>query len=277
MKERLIPKTTNDMSMLNRYASNPFNGATSFGPRPESYYEDFLTADGKENLYAHLQAGAESGWDYSSRWFVEADQLKLIQQSNDAAAAAAATSGDVSLAARTASLRNLAVMDIVPVDLNALLFNNEITLARLHDIVGDTKAAVCRPDSYGVICCLVQKDLSRHCMFHGLPISLMYDFDVAIVRLNGFSFDFSNCALLTLKILHPLNPDLSPVRPAARVPSARPPLRRACPPLARLRLEPRDAPQRLGLPELIRSAGGQYGRARRGRLGARTRPRVHAR
>src|SRR5258708_15918860 len=48
-------------------------------PRPESYIEDYEAANGadlaapyteqqKEDLYAELASGAETGWDYSSRW-----------------------------------------------------------------------------------------------------------------------------------------------------------------------------------------------------------------
>ena len=45
------------------------------GPRPESYREDFelashlATEDEKDELYFNLKAGAESGWDFSSRWY----------------------------------------------------------------------------------------------------------------------------------------------------------------------------------------------------------------
>nr|CAD7256521.1 unnamed protein product [Timema shepardi] len=48
----------------------------SSGPRPESYREDFQSAkifrtEGeKEAYYSELKAAAESGWDFSSRWFI---------------------------------------------------------------------------------------------------------------------------------------------------------------------------------------------------------------
>lgn len=50
-------------------------GDNSEGPRPESYYEDVETAmhldeDQKEHFYSELKAAAESGWDFSSRWFI---------------------------------------------------------------------------------------------------------------------------------------------------------------------------------------------------------------
>ncbi|XP_056648764.1 trehalase-like [Diorhabda sublineata] len=43
-------------------------------PRPESYYEDILTCQSiknhqKEQCYKNIKSAAESGWDFSSRWF----------------------------------------------------------------------------------------------------------------------------------------------------------------------------------------------------------------
>ena len=58
---------------LNRYFSSA-ELALNSAPRPESYYEDRTLADtlsanrSKAALYRELRAGAESGWDYSSRW-----------------------------------------------------------------------------------------------------------------------------------------------------------------------------------------------------------------
>lgn len=52
-------------------------GDRSWGPRPESYVEDVQSAsifkDDKtkvEAFYSELKAAAESGWDFSSRWFI---------------------------------------------------------------------------------------------------------------------------------------------------------------------------------------------------------------
>merc|ERR1739844_667964 len=48
------------------------------GPRPESYVEDYelvtkycQTDFQKNSLYHELKTGAETGWDYSSRWFIK--------------------------------------------------------------------------------------------------------------------------------------------------------------------------------------------------------------
>lgn len=51
-------------------------GDMSYGPRPESYSEDIESAalfheqEKKEAFYSELKAAAESGWDFSSRWFI---------------------------------------------------------------------------------------------------------------------------------------------------------------------------------------------------------------
>lgn len=51
-------------------------GDDSRGPRPESYFEDlhsagiFASQEKKEHHFSELKAAAESGWDFSSRWFI---------------------------------------------------------------------------------------------------------------------------------------------------------------------------------------------------------------
>ncbi len=98
------------VSGMNRYCDN---GNT---PRPEGYKEDMETvkkalkgADtgggASEKIYKHLRSGAESGWDYSSRWFADGKNIATIETT-----------------------------DILPVDLNALLYNLEFTLARAYRI-----------------------------------------------------------------------------------------------------------------------------------------------
>lgn len=86
-----------DGSILNRYwDDNPT-------PRPEAYIEDLhiAKASNKEpqDVYRHIRAAAESGWDFSSRWFADEKHMHTIQTT-----------------------------DIIPVDLNCLLLNLEKTL-----------------------------------------------------------------------------------------------------------------------------------------------------
>merc|ERR1719222_1630723 len=81
------------------------------GPRPESYVEDFslaskLPEEEQRDWYVHMKSGAESGWDYSSRWFVGNESFHEEEEL---------------LKVRTA--------DILPVDLNSFLCKNAKILA----------------------------------------------------------------------------------------------------------------------------------------------------
>lgn len=99
-----------DGSILNRYWDD------IAAPRPESFKEDYeLAADAganKADVYRHVRAAAESGWDFSSRWFQNPDDMKTIHTT-----------------------------EVLPVDLNALLFNLEKTLARIYAIAGNRAEA----------------------------------------------------------------------------------------------------------------------------------------
>ncbi|KAA8594101.1 hypothetical protein FQN60_004935, partial [Etheostoma spectabile] len=64
-------------------------------PRPESYTDDLelaegLTDDRKEQLWMDLKAGAESGWDFTSRWYMDGDGHKngTLRETRDLDAAA---------------------------------------------------------------------------------------------------------------------------------------------------------------------------------------------
>lgn len=100
-----------DGSVLNRYWDDRDT------PRTESYLDDVTTAKNNPNrpateIYRDLRAAAASGWDFSSRWMDNPEQLGSI---------------------RTTS--------IVPVDLNALLFQMEKTLAHASTVAKDGAAA----------------------------------------------------------------------------------------------------------------------------------------
>ncbi|KAG8769519.1 hypothetical protein FRC12_004904 [Ceratobasidium sp. 428] len=110
-----------------RYAVN--NSA----PRPESYLEDYLTANGddiatpyteeqKQDLYAELASGAESGWDYTARWARDPS--------------AGNTTDNLPL------LRTLNLRALVPVDLNSILYGAHIQLAALFDKHSSSKRSL---------------------------------------------------------------------------------------------------------------------------------------
>lgn len=100
-----------DGSLLNRYYD------MSPEPRPESYAEDVKLANHlsdkeKPRLYTDIRAAAESGWDFSSRWFRDNKTLGTIHTT-----------------------------DIVPVDLNSLLYQLESAIAELYTALGNEQQA----------------------------------------------------------------------------------------------------------------------------------------
>jgi alpha,alpha-trehalase len=91
-----------DGSVLNRYYDNKRT------PRPEMYKEDVETTyHASERIASQvlldLRAAAESGWDFSSRWFADGKNLTTIHTS-----------------------------DLVPIDLNCLLVHLEQTIAQTY-------------------------------------------------------------------------------------------------------------------------------------------------
>lgn len=95
-----------DGSILNRYFDELFI------PRQESWLDDVETASKSsrpaETVYNHLRSAAESGWDFSSRWLADEMDLSAIETS-----------------------------DIIPVDLNALLYHTEKLLAAFFENSGN--------------------------------------------------------------------------------------------------------------------------------------------
>jgi alpha,alpha-trehalase len=103
-----------DGAVLNRY----FDDIPE--PRPEAYREDYALAqtapvERRTALYRNLRASAESGWDFSSRWMRDPKDLRTLETT-----------------------------ELVPVDLNSLLYHTERTIAALRRLrrgAGDAEAA----------------------------------------------------------------------------------------------------------------------------------------
>ncbi|TMO58021.1 alpha,alpha-trehalase TreF [Pseudoalteromonas phenolica] len=98
-----------DGSLLNRYWDN---AAT---PRPESYREDYemaltLPEEQRSDFYRNIRAACESGWDFSSRWLANPNDLMSVKTTA-----------------------------IVPVDLNCLMLQLETNLAHCFEITGNEK------------------------------------------------------------------------------------------------------------------------------------------
>lgn len=87
-------------AVMGRYYDN------QIAPRPESQYEDLETAENaanKDKIFLDLRAGAESGWDFSSRWFRDPQDIRSIHTT-----------------------------DLIPVDLNCLLYDLEVLIAETY-------------------------------------------------------------------------------------------------------------------------------------------------
>jgi len=97
-----------DGSLLNRYWDDRAE------PRPESYRPDYELAQAlpeaqREAFYRNVRATAESGWDFSSRWMRDPKDLRTLETT-----------------------------DLVPIDLNSLLYHAEVTIAALRRVRGRT-------------------------------------------------------------------------------------------------------------------------------------------
>jgi alpha,alpha-trehalase len=99
-----------DGSIMNRYYDK------GDSPRPEAYKEDYkLGQEQKANekkLYKDLRSAAESGWDFSSRWFADGKSLSTIHTT-----------------------------DIIPVDLNCLMAHLERMIAKGYSQRGNNAEA----------------------------------------------------------------------------------------------------------------------------------------
>lgn len=99
-----------DGTVLNRYWDDRNE------PREEAYKEDVATAraDGTRSpeIYRNLRAAAESGWDFSSRWFADGKTLATIHTT-----------------------------DLIPPDLNSLLYQLELTIAKGCEVTADAACA----------------------------------------------------------------------------------------------------------------------------------------
>src|SRR3989475_349404 len=81
-------------------------------PRPEAYRPDYEIAQTlpearRESFYRNVKATAESGWDFSSRWMRDPKDLRTLETT-----------------------------ELIPVDLNSLLYHAERTIAALRALRG---------------------------------------------------------------------------------------------------------------------------------------------
>ncbi|WP_350285873.1 alpha,alpha-trehalase TreF [uncultured Croceitalea sp.] len=129
--------------LLNRYYDS---GDT---PRPEAYKEDkhlaidMKTDASKTQLYKDLRSGAESGWDFSSRWYARPEDFSSTQTTN-----------------------------ILPIDLNCLLLSLEQLLAKGLQFEGDEAGA----NHFKTLAAERQNLIQRY--FWNDEIGFFMDFDI---------------------------------------------------------------------------------------------------
>lgn len=94
-KKQIVSVKGQTYTLLRYYADRDARG-----PRPESYSEDYnnagaLPPTAREDFYHEMKSTAESGWDFSTRWFITANNI-------------------------TGNLTTVHATRIIPVDLNAI-------------------------------------------------------------------------------------------------------------------------------------------------------------
>jgi alpha,alpha-trehalase len=97
-----------DGSILNRYWDDKIT------VRPEAFFEETRLATGSgrpvDEVFRHLRAACESGWDYCSRWLRDGKHWSTIETA-----------------------------DIIPVDLNCLLLHMEEMLLKINTMAGNAE------------------------------------------------------------------------------------------------------------------------------------------
>lgn len=115
-------------------------------PRPESYREDVELSESlstpSEGFFRHIRAAAESGWDFSSRWFKDGQNMNTIETTH-----------------------------ILPVDLNCLLFNLERTIFKAYLLTENRK----RIDKYFTLMNLRERAIKKY--FFSTEKSFYFDYN----------------------------------------------------------------------------------------------------
>lgn len=150
--------------VLNRYASN------STQPRPESYEEDLSTASSSHrvpsDIYRNIRAAAESGWDFSSRWIAGSAPKK--------------------------NLTYIHTLDIIPVDLNSIMYRWELNMVRFAQLLHVSNAvqmqyaAAASNRSAAIDAILWQAEDNT-----GRPAGLWYDFNFSAGTSQKYQSDSS--------------------------------------------------------------------------------------
>ena len=154
-----------DVAMLNK-----FEKATS----GEAWMKNGTNFSNKQKaLFRNLRSGAESGWDFSSRWFADEKNIATIQTTN-----------------------------IIPVDLNCLLYNMETVIAHSYALNKDSKNAA----FYSIKATARKNAILKYCF--NSSIQFFCDYNIALKKQN---------TMITAAGLFPLFVNIADKKQAARV------------------------------------------------------------
>ncbi|MBC3784252.1 alpha,alpha-trehalase TreF [Spirosoma utsteinense] len=149
-------------------------------PRPEAYRQEIELTEKTdplgitpETLYTNIRAACESGWDFSSRWFSDQQTMATIH-----------------------------TIDIVPVDLNCLLYHLETTLRDACAQAGMTREA----NWYSTLATVRAQQIQT--TFWNDETGFFHDFDAVANQ---------QTPMLTLAGVFPLFVNLATPRQAARI------------------------------------------------------------
>jgi alpha,alpha-trehalase len=116
-----LPSSGAAQFQLNRYYSNYTT------PRPESYLADYDNAhasgDSLAEYYMQVRAGAETGWDFSSRWIRESPQGVY-------------------------NITNIHTNEVIPIDLNSIMYKFEMNMAYIANLLSTNAAGNTTAVSY---------------------------------------------------------------------------------------------------------------------------------
>lgn len=129
-----------DGSILNHYWDE------NDTPRPESFKEDMELAENvveQKALFRNIRAACESGWDFSSRWFKDEKNISTIHTT-----------------------------DIIPVDLNCLLFDLEKTIEKAFQLSNNTSYA----EKYNIAAARRKQAIERYCWNNEQAFYVDYDY-----------------------------------------------------------------------------------------------------
>lgn len=151
---------------------NHFHVTTDF-PRPESMSEDMNTYLSQNKLsecevYSNLKSGAESGWDFSSKWFQDESDIGTINAYN-----------------------------LIPVSLNAILFRDGQIISTLLDRAGRHDEARTFADLS-----LKRMESINHVLWNR-DVNSWNDFDAGRSKFVSRRFYFSNLFPLIMGIVPP--------------------------------------------------------------------------